>query len=207
MTSLHNASPTVTTYYSNNGEVWQYWNRNWVGSASVSQTGTVTPMISNTAVWGSWCSSPLITGATGSSLTVSGFSTNRIVMPAQRAIRKIRRALRPQKDRSKIKAETLLLQNLDRSQRLTWLNANYFDISVGDRRYRIRRGWAGNVDLLDAQGKAIVNYCCHPNTHVPEADCALSQMMMLLYDEAGFLKLANIAWRDASLPYPRRQAA
>lgn len=185
------------TIHLQHNDVWRYWS---------GQTGTVgTSILTNSyttnhlETWTYWATSA------GNTITINTQTAN-IPNLAQRIIAPVRQMMRsrkPAKNRADIKAETLLLKHLTRQQRLTWLNAKYFDVDVGERRYRIRKGWSGNVEWISKEGKKIASYCCHPDTTVPLADCALSQMMMLLYDESGFLKLANAQYYRAS----ERQAA
>lgn len=59
------------------------------------------------------------------------------------------------------------------------------------RQYRLRKGWAGNVDGLADDGKVECRYCIHPNAHVPEYDNLLAQKLMLETNEAEFLRIAN----------------
>ena len=89
------------------------------------------------------------------------------------------------------KAEKLLKQHLNKDQLKTWKKSQYFDLKVGNRVYQIKRGWAGNVDLLTKEGKAKIKYCIHPNTAMPIEDSLLAQKLLLENDEKQFLSIAN----------------
>lgn len=89
-------------------------------------------------------------------------------------------------------AENLLLSVLDEQQRRDWAERGCFYVRVGPRRYRIRRGRVGNIDLVDEQGETLERYCAHPQQAVPDADTAVAQMLHLKYDEQRFIGLANV---------------
>lgn len=103
---------------------------------------------------------------------------------------------------AEMRAEQLLWNVLDREQRREWRAHGYFHIQVGPRRYRIEvRKRVANVKLVDSDG-IVATYCCHVKDYLPNADNALAQMMMLLHDEVGFLKMANIHYlRDRDGEY------
>lgn len=123
---------------------------------------------------------------------------------------------------AELRAEQLLWNVLDRTQRREWRAHGYFHIQIGPRLYRIEvRKRIANVNLVDRDGDVVKTYCCHTADHLPNADNALAQMMMLLHDEAGFLKMANIHFdrdrqlgtsrvtidNDGSIYYSRERAA
>lgn len=94
------------------------------------------------------------------------------------------------------RAATLLEQHLTRAQRQELAQYGRFTvIARGSQRvYRVHRGRAGNVQLLDAQGRPVMGrtYCCHPAAAVPDEDTMLSQKLMIEHDEQEFLRLANV---------------
>ena len=90
-----------------------------------------------------------------------------------------------------LRAEALLVANLDATQRKDFLSKGEFYLHIGDRRYRIRRGWSGNVELLDKDGKVKHRYCAHPSEFVPHCDNMLAQKLYLETNEEGFLRVAN----------------
>lgn len=144
------------------------------------------------------------------------WSDDPVVMPEKRR-RQIERKNR--RNTAELRAEQLLWNVLDRQQRREWRTHGYFHFQVGPRTYRIEvRRRSGNVHLLDEAGEISRSYCCHTKDHVPNADNALAQMMMLHHDEEGFLALANVSFdRDRRggvtvgnagvIYYPGEQAA
>ena len=57
--------------------------------------------------------------------------------------------------------------------------------------YRIRKGRAANVDLIDPKtGKVIDVLCAYPRMDVPDGDCMVAQKLMLECDEEAFRKIA-----------------
>lgn len=89
------------------------------------------------------------------------------------------------------RAEALLLSLMNEQQRKDWIGSGHFFLHVGDRKYRIRRGSHGNVDLVDEKNKVLENFCCLPSKDVPEADCVAGQLLSLRFDEEAFIKTAN----------------
>ncbi len=191
---------TATNYYSTyagfDNRIWCNWNNSLsTGTTSItSPSQIISTRVENNTVWRMWISN--------SSSTTAGniiIQTSPVVQPArpniiQRTVQAIRR--RPQKNRADIKAETLLLKYLTREQRKDYLEKKYFDVRVGPRTYRLKKFTNGNVELLDKDGKEVVRYCCHPANDVPICDVLMSQMMMLKYDEPGFLRLAIVHRRN-----------
>jgi len=183
------------------GGIWYTWVAPTQGVtwAASTQSATTTPFSTqtNTAtfnlVWTQWSTAQYVQMATVTQQVpyarLPAPSSMDLRAAANRRRQEMKRAGRPHR-----KAETLLLKHLSRQQRLTWINGNYFEFNVGTRLYRIKRGKVGNVELRDAQG-VVATFCCHPANDVPQADIAMSQWMMLLYDEPGFLRLANVHFR------------
>lgn len=93
------------------------------------------------------------------------------------------------------RAEALLLEHLTPEQRETWDREQYIPVVSHDgaRHYRIFRGRARNIRLVDADGKEILTYCAHPVEKVPVADCLLAQKLMLEMAEHEFLRIANVS--------------
>ncbi len=101
--------------------------------------------------------------------------------------------LRRTREAAEARAETLLGRFLDDAQRDSWTREGFFDLRVGDKTYRLRRGMAGNIDLLrDGTGVRHRTYCAHLPSEMPVADNVLAQLLMLREDEASFLRLANV---------------
>lgn len=92
------------------------------------------------------------------------------------------------------RAETLLLGLLDPVQAASYAERGWFEVtgSAGGR-FRInRRGQAGNIDELPADGDyRIASYCIHPSGGFPDADAHVAQFLRLVTDEPGFRRVAN----------------
>lgn len=91
------------------------------------------------------------------------------------------------------RAAELLQSHLSVEQRTEFEREKTFTVigKNGQRRYRIRKGWAGNIDELDKDGKRVAILCGHAIESVPEGDNMLAQKLMLEHDEDQFLKIAN----------------
>lgn len=88
------------------------------------------------------------------------------------------------------RAEELLLLHLSDNERKQYLEFGYFETNINDKTYRINKGRAGNVYLIEG-GKTKYKYCAHPNDYTPEQDAMLAQLLMLKTDEDRFIKTAN----------------
>jgi hypothetical protein len=180
---------TTGTSASSNDIVWGTW-VDCTSSSSTTSGGTV---------WENWTS-----GTSGTSGNITYKAPSRLVPPPeteeQRQARLIRERQREEelerarleREEAQCKAEELLQENLDREQlgqfeRTKW----FFVIGQSGKRYRIRHGWAGNVDELNDEGAVVAKYCIHPQQHVPIADSMLIQKLMLEADEQRFVQIAN----------------
>ncbi len=97
---------------------------------------------------------------------------------------------------AKVKAEDLLRSCLSRKQLEELVDHDHFHVPVPSQDgsvkvYRICRGFARNVFLLDERGEPKAGFCIHPRANVPAADSMLSQKLLLEADEGRFLKIAN----------------
>jgi hypothetical protein len=91
-------------------------------------------------------------------------------------------------------AKQILLDHLTAEQRETVEKNGWFVIQGGEsgKLYRIgMRSIAGNVEELDADGRAVARFCCHLNDAIPHHDHHLAQKLMLEWEEETFLRLAN----------------
>lgn len=89
------------------------------------------------------------------------------------------------------RARELLVAVLDPVQRADFEAEQGFRVIVGDRRYWIAHGYAGNICRVDDRGAKLDNYCVHGPSHLPTFDHMLAQKLLLETDEEGFLSLAN----------------
>lgn len=88
------------------------------------------------------------------------------------------------------KATELLFHFLTGEQKNQYQERGYFETTVKERTYRIKKGRSGNVQLIE-KGKPRVQYCVHPEEDVPDQDTMLAQLLLLRTDESEFLRLAN----------------
>jgi hypothetical protein len=114
------------------------------------------------------------------------------------------------------KAEKLLRSCLSAEQieQLETRNCFYVEVREADgkkQRYRIDRGFQGNVKQVDEKGSIIRSFCIHPDG-VPIPDVMLAQKLWLEASEetrAEFWETANITalMREKDVPYqiPRKE--
>lgn len=97
-----------------------------------------------------------------------------------------------EREKANERAEKLLMEHLSPQQVDQLRVSGYFDVVVQGKTYRINRGRAGNIQLLDPSGrKATHRYCIHPRELCPDADSMLAQKLLLEADEPTFLRTAN----------------
>jgi hypothetical protein len=224
--SSWNAQYTITgctaTSSSDGNLIWRAWNQDWgtcgtnTITTAIRQWHTVdgqTGWVSNNQVWASWNNSWAPTPA-----RVYGFpAVHRELTPEERAARAAeeeRRRLEYEAQQAERKlananAQKLLLSVLNEEQKRDWAAHGHFYLHVGDRKYRIKRGRSGNVELVDPQtNEPLERFCAHPVQAVPDEDTAVAQMMYLKYDERRFIGLANSHWtKPGHESLKRRMAA
>lgn len=100
-------------------------------------------------------------------------------------------AMAAEKAAAAARAQVLLEENLSEEQRKQLADNNWFEVVTPKAKYRIRRGWAGNVDRIGDDGRAHDRYCIHPSEEVPHEDNMLAQKLLLEADEDTFLRIAN----------------
>lgn len=96
-----------------------------------------------------------------------------------------------QRRESQERAEVLLKAVLTPAQWDDYKKNKRFDIEVNGMRFRINKGRAGNVVLLDQHGKPKTRLCAHPRINCPDQDTMIAQKLMLETDPEGFMSLAN----------------
>jgi hypothetical protein len=88
------------------------------------------------------------------------------------------------------RAEEMLFLLLNDEQRKQYEDYGYFETKVDDRLYRINKGRAMNVELIEG-GVAKFKYCALPKDYMPAPDVMAAQLLMLQTDEKRFLSIAN----------------
>jgi hypothetical protein len=159
---------------------------------------------SNVLVWPAWTQAELRRAAALPLATWQAWGGTLELTQAQRAARLERlaateqhqRALAIERAAAAARAEILLTESLTAAQAAELQQTNAFHLTTiaadgTRRRYRIRRGRAGNVDQLDDAGRVLKRLCIHPTLAVPDADTMLAQKLLLETDEATFLRVAN----------------
>jgi hypothetical protein len=90
------------------------------------------------------------------------------------------------------RARELLLENLTPEQRDDYERELAFTLHVGPRQYRIRRGIAGNITLIE-DDVPVERWCVHVRDNLPPEDNVLAQVLMLQCGEEDTLReMANI---------------
>lgn len=176
-------SYTDSTTSSTTNSVWNSW---------VCDTGT---SATSNEVWTIWTTGDSTTyGASNVYQPPPETEEQRLArLERERQRREEAEAAKRERDEAKRKAEELLRESLDREQREQFDATKWFYvISQSGKRYRIRNGWAGNVDELNEDDLIIAEYCIHPQEWgVPTEDNMLIQKLMLEADEERFLEIAN----------------
>lgn len=191
--TVYTTSVTGITTTSSNNLVWDAWNTAYTQTIAYQDRMILT--YDNNSVWSSWNENWRPSAA-----PVIHMNPHREPSPEERAQAEARdRAWREQEaEKQRVAAEAraranrLLLSVLDDTQKRDWAAHGHFYLYKGDKKYRIRKGRSGNVELVDANNEPLERYCAHPVDAVPDEDTVIAQMMMLLYDEARFIATANV---------------
>lgn len=198
----------TSSTYSPCNTVWAAWNR----IQTTSAIDTFYQEAPDNVVWRMWNHGYVPTQA-----QVYGFpAVHAALTPEQRAQREAEQALLQQqreaadaeRKQAKVNAEKLLLSVLNEDQKRDWVAQGHFCLFVGDKKYRIKRGRSGNVELLDPRTNEILErYCAHPVQAVPDEDTAVAQMMYLKHDELRFIGLANVHYTKPGFQSQKRLLA
>lgn len=103
---------------------------------------------------------------------------------------------RKQQEIADARAETLLLSHLAPKQCDEYQRLKRFHVHMPDGRiYRITKGWAGNVKLVESEDseRSVESLCIHPRIRVPAPDNMLAQKLLLEANEQEFRQIANIS--------------
>lgn len=172
------------------GLVWT----NWVGTANTATSATYT-----NAVWTNWVGNtyqqPAPETAEQRAAREQRWAQQQREWAAQEAHRaEERRRTEAERQQARATAETLLLEHLTEEQAVEYRRDQSFRVisADGERVYRVKRGWSGNVELIRPDGRVVARYCIHPRDWVPEEDNMLAQKLLLETDEAAFNRIANV---------------
>lgn len=179
--SVWTTTPTTTSTLI---DVWPMWTRGTT-SATTAVSNQITVVTGNDT-WGYWCE--------GTPVHLEPRSPQQTEAMQRAAAESTARLLEAERKRAEAeaRAEQLLIENLSLVQRLEYAQTRSFVVDGhAGRRFRIRHGRSGNVDLVGPDGRISERLCAHPNEMVPNADTMLAQKLMLDSDEALFLRVAN----------------
>lgn len=138
-----------------------------------------------------------ITRRTGSSIVEASKTFVWDFAPNTIETKKCRR-LRSARMRAEERADRLLMQHLNREQRINWSKRGYFEFRANQKKYRISKGRVGNIEEIDTSGQLVKRYCCHvTDSAIPDSDNALAQMLMVKFREKEFLDMANVHYDRA----------
>ena len=176
------------TYYYNSGTGGYVM----VGSATYQTTSASATSSSSSSVWYIWNDDYICTSSGTASCATAG--SGELVWTHWNNGYTVRvDVATPDTDEDDKRAEALLTAYLDEKQKKDLAEKNHFEVvDKSGKRYRIKRGIAGNVFLLDEYRKTKKKFCIHPIDSVPTADAMLSQLIWLKWNEEEFLKVANV---------------
>lgn len=161
-----------------NSIIWAQWNY----AQTATSCGSITQ---GNMVWGSWNSQY----ASSASNNVTYYAN--VARQEQQEERRAREAVQVLADEADKKAESILLKHLSEEQRRTYHESRYFELVTRSGRYRLYKGWAGNIARIGEGNVETDRFCIHPTDRIPEADNLLAQKLMLEIEEDRFLKIAN----------------
>lgn len=213
----------TATSSSDGNLIWSSWNRDFGTGTCGTTTNTVSIQpwrtldgqsgwVTSDNVWSSWNR-----GFVPTSARVYGFpAIHRELTDEEKAVRAAEderhrieyEARQVEQAAANANAKKLLLSVLNEEQKRDWAAHGHFYLHVEDRKYRIKRGRSGNVELVDPRtNEPLERFCAHPAQAVPDEDTAVAQMMHLLYDERRFIGLANSHWTKPGRESLKRRMA
>jgi hypothetical protein len=180
---------TNSTLQYTNSIVWGGWNATYVSTTSTTNNYY---NIQGGQVWQLW-NAILETDQERAQRALNDADMRRRY-EEQRRLQEVENAERARLDElAQAAANELLTALLSDEQQSTWSEHGFFTVrgSASGRAYRIRRGCINNVDRLteDETHRERI-FCAHP-PGLPDADCNLAQMLLLVTDEPAFLRVAN----------------
>lgn len=202
-----------------NGRIWRSWAEEYTSTTTngcISVNCTANSYDANVAIWRNWVTQSTSAATTDLSLSVwqtwvaiqnaQLMANNAAVfvrpqaetpeqIRARVAAAEQRAAIRRTEDLARTKAQEkahkLLIEHLTPRQEETLRMHGYFDVEIGDRVYRIRKGGHGGwVERMQGQ-KATDGYCIYVTGDCPPEDHMLAQKLMLEANEQEFLRIAN----------------
>lgn len=200
-------SNAATVYYPNsdqNGRVWVNWVQGSSTTSLTTASSTCTPTLSvDDLVWYNWSSNSSLT------LTMTDYdsgsdSTYRIwvqdtiriddqiglIVTQPEAIK----VVNDEMENSIKRAEKLLLSHLTPEQKAQLEKESKFEVeSQSGKKFMIEKGRYGNVYSLDKARKKVDRFCIHPQDMTPDYDTMLAQLIWLKWNEAEFMRTANIS--------------
>lgn len=177
---------TASASTTGTGDSWILWNNLYVTGTASAASGTASDPWN---IWNRLYAPSVIVRATPPPETAAQREAREV---RQRLTAEIERQRKEKEVAAKAKAEKLLVEHLSAAQRDQLVKHGYFDVEVGGEVYRIKRGYAGNVELLDAaKQRGVERFCIHPTEHVPDADAMLGQKLLLEANEDEFRRIAN----------------
>lgn len=185
---------TCGTYYNQN--IWDTWTGTGVTSSTVVPTCTNPEWygsVYNNGIWQNWNTANKVQSVF-LALAVSPEAMKRQEEDSKRRALCSANRLRSQRLRKKIAekaAEGLLLSTLNEEQREEYMRLQRFHLIVGDRKYRIRKGMHGNIDVIE-DNNIVERLCVYAQGGVPEQDNMLAQKLILETDEEHLRQTANI---------------
>jgi hypothetical protein len=175
-TSMTTANTILVSNPVTSAYTWGAWNANYATSA-VTTTGTINGngpyYLSGEGLWVTW----------------NGTYFENAVIAAVPAPTIAAVPSKPAPNR--VKAKRLLKSLLTDEQEAALEEKGSFDLTIGDRIYRVSPG--RGVTRIGADGKADESYCIHPDGSLglPIEDWAIAQKLLLETDEEAFLRIAN----------------
>lgn len=194
--------------YSTGSTAWSYWTttnatavtttakdytwRNWSDSTTGATSSTV-------EVWTNWNGASTNITRVATEVWAGWVSDTNIVV-RQQSKAELERQQKEEAERQKArdaaaaKAAKLLLEELDADQRADFEAKKSFVVTAkSGRKYRIRTGTHGNVDVLDKDGKPEARLCVQTRDEfaLPTPDVMLAQKLYIEHAEEEFLKVAN----------------
>jgi len=112
----------------------------------------------------------------------------------QRQQEELNRKLEEKAAHAEARAKQLLYMFLSNEEVACYEQHGYIDVIAkdGSGKYRVKKGWAGNIERLGENNNPVERLCVHPGgPRIPDSDNVFLQRFLLLNDPAELLAKAN----------------
>lgn len=163
-----------------------FWQRTATTSSGITFNDRIWTVWNDNPQRGQWSTVPLRRSKPAEVVDPAVVARDRLITNNRMRSAELRRKV------AERKADELLKSQLSPEQLADYERLQHFHVIADGKVYRLRRAWAGNIDLIE-EDKVVERWCVHPSTSIPVPDSLLAQKLMLECGQAADLRrIANV---------------